>query len=354
MSNNNNNQQQLQQQWSLQELNEWLKDKEEPAFCFDVPIIDPHFHVFPSKKPSTVSVNFIGNVSDARTLSFGIRRPTQYEFNDFKNEWINNKVNIIKVIHMEAGSKYDSNPNELKKHLDPVGESKWLSKECDPTYLLGCVVKVDLKLTNELIEECIREHEKYVNVVGVRYGLANHTQLVSAAGKDSYLDIARGVNYLGTLGFCFDVWFYYHQFHEIAYLAKSCPSTTICCNHVGCPIDAKKESVFQEWMREVEKISKFPNVVIKFGGMLMHFVGFAKESWEGAYSSNELVRIFSPWFQVLLKCFGPERIICESNFPMDKANVSYVTYWNAVKKLMKQFVKEPSQRRMMLFVKMSI
>jgi predicted TIM-barrel fold metal-dependent hydrolase len=34
-----------------------------------------------------------------------------------------------------------------------------------------------------------------------------------------------------------------------------------------------------------------------------------------------------------MECFGPERCMFESNFPVDKASVSYGVLWNAFKKL---------------------
>jgi predicted TIM-barrel fold metal-dependent hydrolase len=35
----------------------------------------------------------------------------------------------------------------------------------------------------------------------------------------------------------------------------------------------------------------------------------------------------------MIAVFGPDRCMFESNFPVDKISVSYVTFWNAMKKI---------------------
>jgi predicted TIM-barrel fold metal-dependent hydrolase len=35
----------------------------------------------------------------------------------------------------------------------------------------------------------------------------------------------------------------------------------------------------------------------------------------------------------MISCFGPERCMFESNFPVDRWSLNYVVYWNAMKKI---------------------
>ena len=35
----------------------------------------------------------------------------------------------------------------------------------------------------------------------------------------------------------------------------------------------------------------------------------------------------------MIDCFGPERCMFESNFPVDRRSLAYGTYWNAMKKI---------------------
>ena len=39
------------------------------------------------------------------------------------------------------------------------------------------------------------------------------------------------------------------------------------------------------------------------------------------------------WYRHAIECFGPERCMFESNFPVDRVSLSYPVLWNAFKKL---------------------
>jgi len=43
------------------------------------------------------------------------------------------------------------------------------------------------------------------------------------------------------------------------------------------------------------------------------------------------------YYLYAIDCFGPERCMFESNFPVDKLSLSYQVYWNAMKKLTADF-----------------
>ena len=39
------------------------------------------------------------------------------------------------------------------------------------------------------------------------------------------------------------------------------------------------------------------------------------------------------WYDHMIACFGPERCMFESNFPVEKASIGYRVLWNALKKI---------------------
>ena len=78
----------------------------------------------------------------------------------------------------------------------------------------------------------------------------------------------------------------------------------------------------------------------------MHIFGMASES---PLTSNELVHRCERWFKQVFLLFGEDRVFFESNFPMDKATSSYVSFWNAAKKMAFAFSDSPLTRRKLLF-----
>jgi predicted TIM-barrel fold metal-dependent hydrolase len=39
----------------------------------------------------------------------------------------------------------------------------------------------------------------------------------------------------------------------------------------------------------------------------------------------------------MIECFGPDRCMFESNFPVDKLSISYPVLWNGLKKIVRDF-----------------
>merc|ERR1711870_206366 len=76
-----------------------------------------------------------------------------------------------------------------------------------------------------------------------------------------------------------------------------------------------------------------PNVVCKVGGIQMVINGFGLEKRTVPIGSAELAELVYPWYSHAIDCFGTERCMFESNFPVDKDSVSYRTLWNTFKRI---------------------
>merc|ERR1712106_497947 len=79
--------------------------------------------------------------------------------------------------------------------------------------------------------------------------------------------------------------------------------------------------------------SECPNVYCKVGGTLMVVNGFHLHRRETPVGSAELAELMEPWWGHAIDAFSCERCMFESNFPVDKAQASYRTLWNAFKRV---------------------
>ena len=56
-------------------------------------------------------------------------------------------------------------------------------------------------------------------------------------------------------------------------------------------------------------------------------------------TSGEIFEKHREYYLHSIDCFGPNRCMFESNFPVDKLSVSYLVLWNAFKKIASGFTE---------------
>jgi L-fuconolactonase len=152
----------------------------------------------------------------------------------------------------------------------------------------------------------------------------------------------QGFAELGRRGLSFDAWIYHPQIPELTDLAKAFPDTTIVLDHFGGPLGigpyaGKRGEIFDYWKDVIRELAQCGNVVAKLGGLVMPINGFGFHRCDRPATSDELVRATRDWYFHAIDCFGPDRCMFESNFPVDKASCSYHVLWNAFKRLAADF-----------------
>jgi predicted TIM-barrel fold metal-dependent hydrolase len=155
----------------------------------------------------------------------------------------------------------------------------------------------------------------------------------------------EGFALLQRYNLSFDAWLYHPQLDELIDLAREFPNTSIILDHVGGPLrigpyTSRRESVFQEWQHSITELAACDNVSIKLGGLGMRISGNNWDMADKPPDSVELAGVFEPYFTRCIECFGVDRCMFESNFPVDKASYSYTVLWNAFKRLTKDFSRE--------------
>ena len=84
---------------------------------------------------------------------------------------------------------------------------------------------------------------------------------------------------------------------------------------------------------DVAELAECRNVHAKLGGLVMPINGFGFHKRDKPASSDEIVEVAGDYYRHAIECFGPDRCMFESNFPVDKQSCSYPVLWNAFKKL---------------------
>eukprot|EP01062_Namystynia_karyoxenos_P048962 TRINITY_DN37402_c0_g1_i3.p1 TRINITY_DN37402_c0_g1~~TRINITY_DN37402_c0_g1_i3.p1 ORF type:complete len:364 (+),score=69.87 TRINITY_DN37402_c0_g1_i3:66-1157(+) len=205
----------------------------------------------------------------------------------------------------------------------------------------GIVATVDMAL-GEGVRPVLTEHMKVArNFRGVRYmgGKAEaidfaDPQFVAAAGVVAELGLVLDVNGPETHPLDFD-----KVLGGIAALARAVPNLTTVVDHCGGAVGpAAFEGVGgderrRSWVARVAELSKLPNVYMKVGGLHMQANGFPLREGGPPVGSAHLAEMVLPYCEEVLRAFGPERCMAESNYPMDRLGVSYGILWNSLQRV---------------------
>ena len=127
-------------------------------------------------------------------------------------------------------------------------------------------------------------------------------------------------------------------FVDFCDLAEAVPETTLVLDHFGTPLGVgvykgSRDAIFSQWKEDIKRLSRSPNVVAKLGGLAMPDNGFGWDTRERPADSDELVRWQKKYYLYTIECFGPQRCMFESNFPVQKRWSSFAVTWNGFKRI---------------------
>lgn len=298
-------------------------------------IIDPHHHLWPLDGP----------------LPYGLEE---------LHADVGTGHAVERTVFVECGAAYSS---DGQPWLREVGETSFVAGEArrDPDQLIaGIVAHADLTDLDHL-DEVLDAHEdaggglfKGIRDAGASAEHPDSLMIPGDADPGRYTDprFRSGVARLGDRGLSFDTWHYHYQNREFAALARAVPDTVMVLDHFGTPLGvgpyaSQREEIFEQWKLDIAEIAACENVVAKIGGLAMPDNGFGWTTAERPPTSDEFVEQQGRYYEHAIACFGPQRCMFESNFPIDRFSLSYRVLWNAFKKIARPF--SGSERDSMFF-----
>ncbi|MFM1896530.1 MAG: hypothetical protein RLZZ385_1604 [Pseudomonadota bacterium] len=314
----------------------WLDQVKEDIIDPRRPIIDPHHHLWQG-----------GPFAD-------------YLLDDLWRD-TGSGHNIVKTVYMECFSFYDRN---LPRHLRPCGESRTVAaiarqsrQQTGKPPIAGIVARAELSLageSEELLRETLAMHREFAGPLfkGIRDAGAhdkNSADFFMPARPTPYVygreSFRKGLRVLAELGLTYDTWHYHHQNEDFLELARAVPECTMVLDHFGTPLGVGvyrgcRDEIFQQWKQDIRDIARCPNVYAKLGGLAMPDNGFGWHTAERPPTSDEFVARQQRYYLHAIDCFGPQRCMFESNFPVDRLSLSYPVLWNGLKKIAARFSPE--------------
>ncbi|MEU7134914.1 amidohydrolase family protein [Streptomyces sp. NPDC046261] len=298
----------------------------------DLPIVDPHHHLWPDS-PTSVSIAGPGQQSVPEE---------GYSVQDLHAD-TRSGHNVVATIFVECSRTYYT---EGPRHLRPVGETDWVASQSVSDGLLsGIVGHADLTWEPSLLAEALDAHIEAGNGTfkGVRHTVAwdaNPGVFASRHRPPSglLLDGAfrRGASELARRGLIYETWTYFHQLLDLCDFARSRPNLLVVLNHLGGPAatgpySQRRKEVLEEWRAGITALACVPNVVMKLGAIGMPAFTPIEFIESTPMTSARIADYWGPHIRYCIDTLGPERCMFESNFPVDRRLCDYVTLWNSFK-----------------------
>ena len=303
---------------------DWLALTAEEAMEPDLPICDPHHHLW----------DYPGS---------------RYLVDEFRADF-GGGHRVEHTVFVECRQFYRTEGPEA---LRPVGETVFMDSLAGPVataqgtieLAAGIVGFADLTL-GARVEAVLEAHANASRRFrGVRHATAwdeneriHNAHTNPPCGLMADAAFREGVACLERLGLRLDAWLYHHQLAELTNLARAFPGLAIVLNHMAGPLGigpyaGRRDEVFREWRQGLSELAACPNVSVKLGGRTMSMSGFGWHKLPRPPGSAELAAALAPYFETCIELFGADRCMFESNFPVDRAGVSYTILWNTFKRI---------------------
>ncbi len=298
----------------------WLDQVVEDVIEPDLPIVDPHHHLWPP----------------GGAMAYGL---------DDLHADVGDGHHIVATVFIECGAAYRT---VGEGRFAPVGETDFVAREAardDGTLIRGIVARADLR--DQHLDAVLDAHEDAAGgrFRGIRHALSRAIEpealTIPGAAPEGLSDdpaFRRGVRRLGERGLTYDSWHYHYQNREFLDLARAAPDTTMVLDHFGTPLGVgsfagRRDEIFDSWRADIVELAACSNVVAKLGGLAMPDNGFGFDTAERPPTSEEFLAAQRRYYEHTIECFGADRCMFESNFPVDRRSLSYRTFWNACKLL---------------------
>jgi L-fuconolactonase len=236
----------------------------------------------------------------------------------------------------------DHLPGDLEAVARPVGvggsvavqarqslaETRWLLRLAKKhPFIRGVVGWVDLRSERVADDLAIlADDEKFV---GVRHVVQDEPDPRFVLGEA----FVRGVRSLHQFGLTYDLLLYPHQLPAAINLVGQLPEQPFVLDHLAKPRIRPPQKVGEmaDWRRDIETLAQHDNVCCKLSGLV------TEAAWRQWQRTD-----FSPYLDVALAAFGPDRLMFGSDWPVCLLSAEYA----AVAGIIKDFVAtlSPTER----------
>jgi len=177
-------------------------------------------------------------------------------------------------------------------------ETDWLLELArDHQHVLAVVGWIDLRHPD--LSERLARFEENQHLKGFRHVLQDEPD-------DGFMlqpEFVAGVEKLAGHGYCYDILVFARQLYAVEKFISQLPPMRLVIDHIAKPDIAA--GAWQPWADQMAGLAKYPHVYCKISGMV------TEARWNAWQPET-----FTNYIRHVLECFGPERVMFGSDWPV--------------------------------------
>ena len=250
--------------------------------------------------------------------------------------WIYDPSECAWIDDSMGSLRRDFLPFDLKPELESSGfdgavavqarqtlkETRWLLElAASAPFIQGVVGWVDLR--SPRVRSQLEAFARNPKLVGIRH-------IVQSEPEDRFLlqpDFLRGIAVLGEFDLAYDILIYPKHLPVAAEFVRRFPGQRFVLDHLAKP--PIKSGEVHSWARGIRDLSSSPNVFCKLSGLV------TEADWHQWKPED-----FAPHLDTAFQCFGPERLMIGSDWPVCTAAASYAQAVDIVKNYLSRYGEE--------------
>ncbi len=248
---------------------------------------------------------------------FWIYDPAEYD-------WIDDSMPGLRRDFQAADLKPELEGNNFQgcvavQARQTLEETRWLLLLAEENpFILGVVGWVDLRSAH--LRDDLSTLARNPKLVGVRH-------VVQGEPDDRFLlqpDFLRGVTALEEFDLAYDILIYPKHLPVAAEFVSRFPRHRFVLDHLAKPLI--KQGSLQPWAAQMKQLASFPNVFCKLSGMV------TEADWKH-WTPESL----TPYLDAAFECFGVERLMVGSDWPVCTLAASYARAMDVVKNYLQNY-----------------
>ena len=258
-----------------------------------------------------------------------------WNYDPIRDIWIDNSMAILKRNFLPKDLKkiYQINSIEgcVAVQADQSEEETifLLDQASKNSFIKGVVGWLDIKSSK--LNDLLSYYKKYSAFKGLRHIVQNEKDVNFMLKSD----FQRGLSCLKEYNLTYDILIKEHQMDQAIKMVKKNPNQIFILDHIGKPKISK--NVDSTWIKNINELSLNENVFCKISGLVTETKFF---KWE--------IDDFKPFLDLIFDCFGVDRVMYGSDWPVCLIASTFEDTINIVKNHISSFSDNEKNKIMSL------
>ena len=257
--------------------------------------IDSHHHLWDLKE-----VHYPWLMEFGKPRFFGDPTPIQRDYLLAEHRAISQNHGFVASVHIQVGAE------------DGLAEARWVDQvvHANPEWPMVQVAFCDLTAPDRDVQ--LDQFQALPSVVGVRQIVGRSPDEDAKNGTNALIadpEFKAGLHSLASRGLSFDLQLIPELMKPMGKVLEQVPDLHVALCHAGSPYDRSSDGI-AKWAAGLAQLSALQNVSCKLSGL-----GMFDHDWNAG-----TVR---PIADVVMKQFGPDRVMFGSNFPVCSLSSSF-------------------------------